>query len=302
MNLAIQNPKYYKSKTVILNKMNEDIILQFRKELQNLGYCKTVVNTYPRRVEELLRHLGKDLAEITNIDILEYYTYLKTIKSKKTNKFLSESYIHSILLAIKLYFDYVQRTGQIKTSPYQLKIKTAKTEERKVFTKEEIQRLYNKSSSLQIIILHLCYACGLRRAEAAVLLLKDIDLENNLLYIRRGKGKKRRVVPFTKQVKTDIEHFIFSSEAEVRRLKNDNDSLLDITAERIYIEFKNLLKKSGLYRQGFTLHCLRHTIATQLLQQGMELEKVRDFLGHQYLGTTQIYTRINYGTGTIFKQ
>jgi len=45
---------------------------------------------------------------------------------------------------------------------------------------------------------------------------------------------------------------------------------------------------------------LRHTIATQLLEQGMELEKVRDFLGHEYLGTTQIYTRINYGTGKLF--
>lgn len=276
--------------------MDDENILQFRKELQNLGYCKTIVNTYPRRVRDFLQHFGKDLAEITNTDILNYYNYLKTIKSKKTNRLLSESYLHSILLAVKLYFEYLQRTGQIKTSPYQLKIKTAKTEERKVFTKEEIERLYSNSSPLQIIILHLCYACGLRRMEAVELLLKDIDLENNLLYIRKGKGKKRRVIPFTKQVKSDIEHFIFSSENEVRHPKNDNQNLLDITNERIYIEFKNLLKKTELYQQGFTLHCLRHTIATQLLQQGMELEKVRDFLGHQYLSTTQIYTRINYGT------
>jgi integrase/recombinase XerD len=277
--------------------MNEDIILQFRKELQNLGYCKTIVNTYPRRVRDFLQHLGKDLAEITNTDILDYYNYLKTIKSKKTNRLLSESYLHTILLAIKFYFEYLQRTGQIKISPYQLKIKTAKTEERKVFTKEEIERLYSNSSTLQIIILHLCYACGLRRTEAVDLLLKDIDLENCLLYVRKGKGKKRRVIPFTKQVKSDIENFIFSSEAGVR-----HPNLLNITPERIYIEFKNLLKKTELYRQGFTLHCLRHTIATQLLEQGMELEKVRDFLGHEYLSTTQIYTRINYGTGTVSTQ
>jgi len=263
----------------------------FRKELQNLGYCKTIVNTYPRRVREFLQHLGKDIAEITNTDILEYYSYLKTIKSRKANKLLSESYVHSILLAIKLYFDYVQRTGQIKVSPYQLKIKTAKTGERKVFTKEEIQRLYNKSSPLQVIILHLCYACGLRRTEAVDLLLKDIDLENNLLYIRKGKGKKRRVIPFTKQVQRDIEDFIFSTEGK--------EGLLNITSIRIYEEFKKMLKKAGLNNNGFTLHCLRHTIATQLLEQGMELEKVRDFLGHEYLSTTQIYTRINYGTGTI---
>ena len=68
---------------------------------------------------------------------------------------------------------------------------------------------------------------------------------------------------------------------------------MNITGNRIYEEFKKLLKKAELNNKNFTLHCLRHTIATQLLEQGMELEKVRDFLGHQYLGTTQIYTRIN---------
>lgn len=264
--------------------MDDENILQFRKELQNLGYCKTVVNTYPRRVKEFLQHLRKDLAEVTNTDILEYYSYLKTVKSKRTNRNLSENYLHSILLAIKLYFDYLQRTGQIKTSPYQLKIKAPKSEERKVFTTEEIRNLYNKSTPLQAIILHLCYACGLRRNEASELRITDIDLENHLLYIRKGKGKKRRVIPFTKQVKTDIEFFLST--------ENKTENLLNITPERIYIEFKYLLKKAGLYRQGFTLHCLRHTIATQLLEQGMELEKVRDFLGHTYLGTTQIYTRI----------
>lgn len=263
--------------------MNETII-QFRKELQNLGYCKTVINSYPKQIAKFLKHIRKENFEVQTGDILEYYTYLKTVISSRTKKPLSDNYLHTILLSIKLYFDYLQRTGTIKISPYQLKIKAPKSEERKVFTDEEIRRLYNKSTSLQAIILHLCYACGLRRNEASELKTKDIDLENNLLYIRKGKGKKRRVIPFTKQVQKDIKDFIFSSE--------EKESLLNITAERIYIEFKYLLKKAGLENQGFTLHCLRHTIATQLLEQGMELEKVRDFLGHEYLGTTQIYTRI----------
>lgn len=270
--------------------MNDDIILQFRKELQNLGYCKTVTNSYPRQIRTFLEFTKKENTAIKSEDILNYYHHIKTVKGKRTRKLFSESYITGILLSIKLYFDYLQRTGRIKISPYQLKIKAPKSEERKVFTKEEIKKLYNKSSGLQTIILHLCYACGLRKAEASELKTTDIDLENQLLYIRKGKGKKRRVIPFTRQVKNDIEFF----------LSNENgEYLLNITAERIYIEFKYLLKKAGLNNKGFTLHCLRHTIATQLLEQGMELEKVRDFLGHEYLGTTQIYTRINYGTGKL---
>ncbi len=264
----------------------------FRKELQNLGYCKTVINSYPKQITKFLKHIRKEHFEVQSKDILDYYSYLKTVISSRTKKPLSDNYLHTILLSIKLYFDYLQRTGIIKINPYQLKIKAPKSQERKVFTSEEIKMLYAKSNKLQTIILHLCYACGLRRNEAVELNIKDIDLENCLLYIRKGKGKKRRVIPFTKQVQKD---FIFS-------IENKEEKLLNITGSRIYEEFKKLLKKAGLENQGFTLHCLRHTIATQLLEQGMELEKVRDFLGHQYLGTTQIYTRINYGTEKIFRK
>lgn len=270
--------------------MNETII-QFRKELQNLGYCETVVNSYPKVAERFLNHCKKPKEDIKTIDILNYHLSLKTTKSRITKENLSESGIAGKMRAIRMYFDYLQRTGIIKTNPYQLKIKTPKYEERKVFTDEEIRKLYNKSSGLQTIILHLCYACGMRRNEAGELKISDIDLENQLLYIRKGKGKKRRVIPFTKQVKKDIEFFL-STETINRQLSTDNQNLLNITSIRIYEEFKKLLKKTELNSKGFTLHCLRHTIATQLLEQGMELEKVRDFLGHEYLGTTQIYTRI----------
>ena len=273
--------------------MNEQSIYNFRKELQNLGYSENVVNNYPKQVKKFLEHQKKHFTEITTQDILEYHSHLKTTIGTRTGKPFSESYIHSILLAIKLYFEYLQRAGAIQINPYQLKIKSPKSEERKIFTQEEIKHLYSKSNQLQTIILHLCYACGMRRNEAVELKINDIDLENCLLYIRKGKGKKRRVIPFTKQVKKDIEFFLSVE-------KNKTENLLNITATRIYEEFKKLLKKSGLENKKFTLHCLRHTIATQLLEQGMELEKVRDFLGHEYLGTTQIYTRVNYGNRKLF--
>ena len=101
--------------------------------------------------------------------------------------------------------------------------------------------------------MHLCYACGLRRNEAGELKITDIDLENNLLYIRKGKGKKRRVIPFTKQVKKDIEIFLLT-EAEVRHRINEN--LLNISYPKLYYEFRKLLKKTGLENKGFTLALL----------------------------------------------
>lgn len=274
-------------------------IYQFRKELQNLGYCESVVNTYPKEIERFLVYCKKENENTTSTDILGYHKSLETTKSRVTKENLSQSAIAGKMRSVRMYFDYLQRTGEVKTNPYQLKIKSPKYEERKIFSPEEIKKLYEKSSPLQLIILHLCYGCGLRRNEAAELKITDIDLENNLLYIKKGKGKKRRVTPFTKQVKKDIIFFIFSTEKTINR-QPSTDNLLNITSERIYIEFKYLLKKAGLNNQGFTLHCLRHTIATQLLDQGMELEKVRDFLGHECLGTTQIYTRIYGESKPIF--
>ena len=134
--------------------MNEETVLQFRKELQNLGYSKTVVNNYPKQIRAFLSHFKKSFTEIHTQDILDYHLHLKTIIGTRTKKPFSESYIHSILLAIKLYFEYLQRTGAIIINPYQLKIKSPKSEERKIFTQEEIKHLYNKSNQLQTIILH----------------------------------------------------------------------------------------------------------------------------------------------------
>ncbi|QDP85239.1 tyrosine-type recombinase/integrase [Chryseobacterium sp. SNU WT5] len=290
--------------------MNEESILKFRIELQNLGYCEAVVNSYPKQIRWFLDYCKKEKEDITSRDILDYHKSLETTKSRVTKSNLSQSSIAGKMRSIRLYFDYLQRIGEIKINPYQLKIKSPKYEERKIFSREEITKLYEKSSPLQLIILHLCYGCGLRRNEAAELKIKDIDLENCLLYIKKGKGKKRRVIPFTKQVQRDIKDFIFSTEIEERdsptlgrQNRNvETENLLNITAERIYEEFKKLLKKAGLENQNFTLHCLRHTIATQLLEQGMELEKVRDFLGHECLGTTQIYTRIHGESQRIFRK
>ena len=278
--------------------MNEESILKFRIELQNLGYCEAVVNSYPKQIRWFLDYCKKEKEDITSRDILDYHKSLETTKSRVTKSNLSPRSIAGKMRSIRLYFDYLQRIGEIKINPYQLKIKSPKYEERKIFSREEITKLYEKSSPLQLIILHFCYGCGLRRNEAAELKIKDIDLENCLLYIKKGKGKKRRVIPFTKQVQRDIKDFIFSPEN--RNVETEN--LFNITAERIYEEFKKLLKKTGLENQNFTLHCLRHTIATQLLEQGMELEKVRDFLGHECLGTTQIYTRIHGESQRIFRK
>jgi integrase/recombinase XerD len=277
----------------------DDTINDFRRELLNLGYSKTVVDNYPKYAQKLLEYTKEIALKITDQHIKNYYQYLKTKPSRITKKTISESHIYSQLLAVKLYFDYLERTKTIKQNPYTLRIKQATKNERIVFTQEEIQLLYKNTQNLEEkTILHLCYGCGLRRSEAQDLNIKDVNFEQKLLFVRKGKGKKRRVIPLTESIVQDLKDYY--SYTEIVRNENEESFLVNINGskmkgENVYDLFKKLLKRTqSLKPENYCLHSLRHSIATHLLENEMSIEMVRDFLGHSQLGTTQIYTRINF--------
>lgn len=277
----------------------EDSIFNFRKELQGLGYSKNAVDNYPKYAQNLLNYSKENPQKITDNHIKNYYHYLQTKISKRSKKPLSESHIYSQLLAIKLYFDYLERTRTIKQNPYNLRIKQPTKRERKIFTQEEIKILYkNTQNSTERTILHLCYGCGLRRTEVELLDVKDVNLEQKLLFIRKGKGKKRRVIPLTESIVKDFKDYFLETqtirkEKEESFLINKNGSKMK--GDNVYDLFKKILKRTqSLKPENYCLHSLRHSIATHLLENEMSIEMVRDFLGHTQLGTTQVYTRINF--------
>ena len=277
----------------------ENTIYTFRRELQNLGYCKNAVDNYPKYAQDILNYSKETAQKITDVHIKNYYEYLKTKPSKRSKETISQSHIYSQLLGIKLYFNYLERTKIIKRNPYNLRIKQTTTKERIIFTQQEIKILYkNCQNILEKVILHLCYGCGLRRNEVELLNLKDVNLEQKLLFVRRGKGKKRRVIPLTQSIVKDFKEYFI--ETEIIRNKNEESFLISSNGSKmkgntIYDLFKKLLKRTqNLKPENYCLHSLRHSIATHLLENEMSIEMVRDFLGHSQLVTTQIYTRINF--------
>ena len=283
------------------------ILSEFKQELERLGYSKGMINTMPKSVLELLERMELkqiyDPKMITGVDIWEHYEYLQTRPNqRKREQGLSDYMIKAHLFGIKAFYIYWQKLGRIKEHPMSaLVFPRVKEKERVVLSEQEIDDLFDVCmSKKESAIISVYYGCGLRRSEGLKLNIRDISFKQGLLYVREGKGTKRRVVPMSEQVTKNLRDYYFKERNRYVSSKTIGSNEQAFFLNRIGTRMKStsinrllkmLLEKAEL-RSDISLHNLRHSIATHLLDRGMSLEYVRDFLGHSSLETTQIYTRV----------
>lgn len=272
----------------------------FRIHLERLGYSRSSVYMLPNCLKEFLGFTSKELTEIESKDISNYHLYLQERPNKKTKGGLSESYINHHIYSLKLFFNYLLEKGALIQNPISsLEFKAPVSKPRDILTQEEIKLLFKVSESLkERAVIALFYGCGLRRSEGEKLNLKDIHFRSNILYVREGKGNKRRAVPLSPQVNKELWNYA-TKERSLPKLTQggafDAFFINKIGCRTRGSSFnkilKSILERTGIKKE-ITLHCLRHSIATHLLESGLSVEYVRDFLGHKHLESTQIYTRI----------
>ena len=152
--------------------------------------------------------------------------------------------------------------------------------------------MYHYATKTEKALLHIFYGCGLRRSEGVALSVKDLDFASMVLYVRIGKNQKRRVVPMSSQIVTDLRNYINQERKHEKGALLLNKSKQALTGNTANKYLKQLLERVGIDKQ-ISLHSLRHSIATHLLDNGVSIEEVRDFLGHRYLEATAIYTRLD---------
>ena len=276
------------------------IIQNFKNYLYQVGYSESTQKMLPALITEFIQHQQiSDISFIEQQKVKSFYEFLQTRPLKLRSGALSEMMISHYVYALKTFFSWAEVTEQTDYNPISgMKFKRPKQNVREPLTKEEIQQLFEAATTLkQTALLHIFYSCGLRRSEGEALNINDVHFKKQLLYVREGKGAKRRVVPITERVSKDLEEYYLQERTNsiTKKVKDEDAFLLNrignrMTGDQLNKLLKEIADKAAIQKE-ITLHHLRHSIATHLLQSGMSMEYVRDFLGHSFLETTQIYAK-----------
>jgi integrase/recombinase XerD len=277
-----------------------ELVKSFGSYLFSLGYSKNMVNNLPVYATSFLSFTGKNVEQVNVQDLQRFHNHLE-VRPNRRRSFggLSESYIRTNLYAVKLFFKSLCEKGVLSSNPLSnYELPKVECEQRKVLTEHQIKQLYATCENYrERVLLGMYYSCGLRRNEGINLNLNDVDLKQGVLLVREGKGGKERKVPMSKQFILDLECYL-SFERSPKEL-HEKALLLHSRGGRLIDTnrfFKELLFKANelgenIPIQGVSLHNLRHSVATHLLHNGMNIYQVKEFLGHASLESTQIYTR-----------
>lgn len=275
----------------------------FKEWLSLTGYAESTVYGMPLYIREFLHWLEAEelsIEKLTPDDLYRYFFHLERRGKKVKTGALSVNYLLKHLGAIKRFSHYLRVTEQ-ETFEVDLTLPEHKRKMPQILTRAEINEIYEitESSPLGLrdrAMLAVFYGCGLRQNEGVSLDCSDFLKDQNLLYVRKGKLYKERYVPLTAEVKQDIESYLFYGRNMFLKKGYQEALFLSERGERIQgqslrIRLKKLAGKAEISKE-VTLHALRHSIATHLLESGMSLPNIARFLGHDSLESTQIYTHI----------
>lgn len=267
-----------------LNKSQKDKVDQFKDWLRSKRYSESTIGTYIDSIQTFLRYYAtKNLSEITNDDLIAFNNNYILANN------YSASYQNQVVNAVKLFF----RTVEDKQLYPEL-VHRPKTQKLlpNVLSKEEIKLILNAPSNIKHkAMLSLIYSCGLRRSELLNLKLTDVDSKRGLVIIRQSKGRKDRVAPLSEKILELLRAYynahkpnVWLFEGQDKKSQYDERSLANV--------LKQALEKSGISKP-VSLHWLRHSYATHLLENGTDLRYIQEILGHSSSRTTEIYTHVS---------
>lgn len=259
-------------------------IEKFKQWMRSKRYSESTIGTYCDALKSfLVFYRDKPISEISNEDVIVYNN--EYILEKK----FSASFQNQIVNAIKLFFQTIRDTKMMVD-----KIHRPKREKvlPNVLSKEEVKLILNAHSNIKHkAMLSMIYSCGLRRSELLHLKFSDIDANRNIVLLKNAKGKKDRIAPLSPKILKmlrdyykDYKPAIWLFEGQIKGEQYSEKSLQSV--------LKQALQKTRITKP-VTLHWLRHSYATHLLESGTDLRYIQELLGHSSSKTTEIYTHVS---------
>ncbi|REJ82812.1 MAG: integrase [Bacteroidetes bacterium] len=256
----------------------------FRKYLEASRYSKSTVESYTQALKIFLDGFpNRESRDITDEEVLKFFHRY----AHQGN--LSISWQRMMINAIKHYFSRIA-DRKINLDKIVLPKKDRKLPN--VLSKEEVQALLRASFNVKHrAMLSLIYCCGLRRGELLSLKLHDVDSTRNVLVIRQAKGRKDRIAPLPEKMIDQLREYYKMYRPETYLFEGDKpgNRYSERSLENV---FHRARKKSGI-RKPATLHWLRHSYATHLMEAGTDLRYIQELLGHKSSRTTEIYTHVS---------
>jgi integrase/recombinase XerD len=277
-------------------------ITEFKQHLKAIGYAPATIANYRKYLDQFKRHLQdldvSDMRKVTHQMIVDYQASVMAQPVAMETKALK-------IRPVKRLFEHLVATHRLLINPCEGIVETCRKHRKigPVLTVEEVKTLMDQPNlSLKIgirdrAIMEVLYATAIRLDELLALEIYHVDLADKTLYIRKGKGKKQRVVPLGKAAKVRLKEYLekirpyYAKKRPRQRrlfLLNTGEAITAGTVRQALRKYRNQAQIS----KPVSPHVFRRSCATHLLQQGADIRYIQKLLGHRNLRTTQAYTKV----------
>jgi site-specific recombinase XerD len=245
------------------------------------GLSERSRESYVGAVSKLARHYNRSPADLSETEIRQFFLHL--IDTQKAAKSTVTVYLSGIKFLYEKTLDRPMPVRGLVRPKRRRKLPA-------VLTIEEIKRIFELVRSPTIrMLLVMTYSCGLRLTEATHLEVADVDMERNLVKVT-GKGGKDRYVPLAARSRQLLAAYI-KVHSPSRWLFVGRQTAGPCPAGTVQKAFKAALRKTGIGKPA-SIHTLRHSYATHLLENGIDIRIIQKALGHKHPSTTMVYTHL----------
>jgi integrase/recombinase XerD len=254
-----------------------------RRYLVERRYSLSTVEAYNSLLGLFFKYfLPKSASEITEDDISDFFHDYVIFHN------YSASYQNQIISAVKIYY---KLNGPAIVDTSALGRPRRRRALPKVFSKDEVKGILVSTRNIKHrLLLWMIYSCGLRRSEVTNIKVNDLDRERGILNIREAKGKVDRIVPVSGKVWDKIDEYFESYHPVFWLFEGQTGGRY--SSESVYRVFKQALKSAGIKKE-VGVHSLRHSYATHLHENGLDIRYIQELLGHKSTRTTEIYTHVS---------